>query len=225
MIAMILAAGRGERLRPLTDTIPKALVDVGGKSLLERHLENVKAAGIDDVVINLGWHGEQIVERVGSGERFGLNVVFSQEGDNILETGGGIHRALPMLGNDPFVVVNADVFTDMPLPESLGPDMAGHLVLVPTPGHKKLGDFDLVDGQVVVSDSPELTFSGVAMYRPEFFAGCEPGRFPLAPMLRAAAKRGELSGELYEGLWQDVGTPDRLERAVAHAEVLEKMRQ
>ena len=225
MIAMILAAGRGERLRPLTDTIPKALVDVGGRSLLERHLENVKAAGIDDVVINLGWHGEQIVERIGSGERFGLNVVFSQEGDNILETGGGIHRALPMLGNEPFVVVNADVFTDMPLPQSLAPDMSGHLVLVPTPGHKNLGDFDLVDGRVAVSDSPDLTFSGVAMYRPEFFAACEPGRFPLAPMLRAAAKRGELSGELYEGLWQDVGTLDRLERAVAHAEMFQKMRQ
>ena len=212
---MILAAGRGERLRPLTDTIPKALVDVGGKSLLERHLENVRAAGIDNVVINLGWHGEQIVQRVGSGERFGLNVVFSQEGDNILETGGGIHRALPMLGDAPFIVVNADVFTDMPLPQQLADDMLGHLVLVPTPDHKAQGDFDLVDGKIAVGDAPAYTFSGIALYRPELFAGCEPGRFPLAPLLREAAGRGVLSGELFDGGWEDVGTPERLERVRA----------
>ncbi|MDX1508584.1 MAG: nucleotidyltransferase family protein [Woeseiaceae bacterium] len=212
---MILAAGRGERLRPLTDTIPKALVDVGGKSLLERHLENVRAAGIDNVVINLGWHGEQIVQRVGSGERFGLNVVFSQEGDNILETGGGIHRALPMLGDAPFIVVNADVFTDMPLPRQLASDMLGHLVLVPTPDHKAQGDFDLVDGKIAVGDAPAYTFSGIALYRPELFAGCEPGRFPLAPLLREAADRGVLSGELFDGGWEDVGTPERLERVRA----------
>ena len=212
MIAMLLAAGRGERLRPLTDSMPKALVDVAGKSLLERHLENVKTAGIHDVVINLGWRGEQIVERIGSGERYGLNVVFSQEGDNILETGGGIHRALPMLGDDPFVVVNADVYTDMPLPESLADDALGHLVLVPNPEHKQQGDFDLVDGRVAVGDAPEWTFSGVAMYRPEFFEGCEPGRFPLAPMLREAANARRLGGTLYQGIWEDVGTPERLEK-------------
>jgi len=211
VIAMILAAGRGERLRPLTETIPKALVEVRGRSLLERHLDSLKAAGIDTVVINLGWLGERIAERIGSGHAFGLNVIYSPEGDNILETGGGIHRALPLLGRSPFLVVNADIYTDMPLPpaELAEPDL-GHLALVPRPAHKQQGDFDLRDGIVCESEDPAYTFSGVAVYRPEFFAGCKPGRFPLAPMLRAAACEGRLAGSLYDGLWEDVGTPERL---------------
>lgn len=211
MIAMILAAGRGERLRPITDSLPKSLVEVAGMSLLETHLHAVKRAGVETVVINLGWLGEMIVDRVGSGSRFGLNVVYSPEGENILETGGGIHRALPMLGLDPFFVINADVYTDMPLPAvSLDDDVLGHLVLVPTPAHKQAGDFDLVRGHVRNSEVPGLTFSGVAVYRPEFFVDCTAGRFPLAPMLRIAADQNRLSGSLYEGLWEDVGTPERL---------------
>jgi len=211
MIAMILAAGRGERLRPLTDRIPKSLVEVRGESLLERHLANVHAAGIRSVVINLGWLGEQIVERVGSGARFGLDVIYSQEGDNVLETGGGIHKALPLLGPDPFLVVNADVCTDMPVPrEPLAAGHLGHLVMVPTPDYRSHGDFNLDGGLVRNSERPSLTFSGIAIYRPEFFDGCKPGRFPLAPMLRAAADRGQLAGSLYEGFWADVGTPERL---------------
>ena len=211
MIAMILAAGRGERLRPLTDQLPKALVEVAGTSLLERHLAAVRAAGIRTVVINLGWHGEQIVERIGSGSRYGVDVVYSPEGDDVLETGGGIHRALPVLGSDPFVVINADVYTDMPIPLDLTEDGAlAHLVLVPTPAHKSAGDFDLVNGRIRNSDQPSLTFSGVAVYRPEFFAECSPGRFPLAPMLRVAADAGQLTGSLHEGTWEDVGTPERL---------------
>jgi N-acetyl-alpha-D-muramate 1-phosphate uridylyltransferase len=211
MIAMILAAGRGERLRPLTDQLPKALVEVAGTSLLERHLAAVRAAGIRTVVINLGWHGEQIVERIGSGSRYGVAIVYSPEGDDVLETGGGIHRALPVLGSDPFVVINADVYTDMPIPLDLTEDGAlAHLVLVPTPAHKSAGDFDLVNGRIRNSDQPSLTFSGVAVYRPEFFAECSPGRFPLAPMLRVAADAGQLTGSLHEGTWEDVGTPERL---------------
>ena len=211
MIAMILAAGQGERLRPLTETTPKALVEVRGRSLLERHLDSLKAAGIETVVINLGWLGEMIADRIGSGHAYGLNVVYSQEGENILETGGGIHRALPMLGREPFLVVNADVYTDMPLPPAgLAETDVGHLVLVPRPAHKPQGDFDLQDGRVCESRNAAHTFSGVAVYRPEFFAGCEPGRFPLAPMLKAAAREGRLAGSLYEGLWEDVGTPERL---------------
>ena len=211
MIAMILAAGRGERLRPITEDIPKALVEVQGRSLLERHLDNVRAAGIDTVVINLGWLGEKIKERVGSGRSYGLNVIYSPEGDNILETGGGIHRALPLLGGEPFLVINADIFTTIPLPPTrLNEVDAGHLVLVPTPAHKERGDFDLHDGRIVDSASPSLTFSGVAVYRSEFFDGCEAGRFPLAPMLKAAARAGQLGGSLYKGLWEDVGTPERL---------------
>lgn len=212
MNAMILAAGRGERLRPLTDDIPKALVEIRGQSLLERHLARIRNAGIETVVINLGWLGAKIVGRVGSGTRYGLQVIYSQEGDNVLETGGGIHRALPLLGSDPFLVVNADVYTDMPVPRTeLADDVLGHLVMVPTPPYRNHGDFDLQDGLVRNSDAATLTFSGVAIYRPEFFRGCESGRFPLAPMLREAADAGQLSGELYEGFWADVGTRARLD--------------
>ena len=212
MRAMVLAAGRGERLRPLTDEVPKSLVEVRGESLLERHLASIHAAGVRTVVINLGWLGDKIVERVGSGERYGLNVLYSQEGDNILETGGGIHKALPMLGDDPFMVINADIFTDMPVPDiELADQHVGHLVMVPSPEYRDGGDFDIDDGLIRNGETQRLTFSGVAMYRPSFFDGCEPGRFPLAPMLREAADNGQLSGSLYTGLWADIGTPERLE--------------
>lgn len=209
---MILAAGRGERLRPLTETIPKALVEVRGRSLIERHLDRMKDAGVETVVINLGWLGEQIEARIGSGRQFGINVVYSPEGKNILETGGGIRRALPLLGAEPFLVVNADIITDMPLPPAApGTGDVGHLVLVRTPAHRRQGDFDLRGDRVIDGTHPELTFSGVAIYRPEFFEGCDVGRFPLAPMLKSAARAGTLKGSLYEGFWEDVGTPERLE--------------
>jgi MurNAc alpha-1-phosphate uridylyltransferase len=208
---MILAAGRGERLRPLTENMPKALVEVRGQSLLERHLQNIRAAGISTVVINLGWLGDKIVERVGSGRRYGLEVIYSQEGEDILETGGGIHKALPSLGSEPFLVVNADIYTDMPVPDlQLSDSHLGHLVMVPTPAYRDHGDFNISDGLIRNGDPAAYTFSGVAIYRPEFFAGCEAGRFPLAPLLREAADRGQLAGSLYEGLWADVGTPERL---------------
>jgi MurNAc alpha-1-phosphate uridylyltransferase len=213
VIAMILAAGRGERLRPITDKTPKALVDVRGRSLLERHLDRLPDAGVHTVVINLGWLGDQIVSRVGGGQAYGVDVIYSPEGENILETGGGIHRALPLLGDDPFLVINADILTDMPLPPAdLDDGDLGHLVLVPTPPHKPQGDFDLQGDRVVDTDRAALTFSGVAIYRPEFFDGCVAGRFPLAPMLKKAARDGALKGSLYEGVWEDVGTPGRLSR-------------
>lgn len=211
MIAMILAAGRGERLKPLTDSIPKALVEVCGQSLLERHLEKMRDAGIKDVVINLGWLGEKIVERVGTGSGYGLNVSYSDETGNVLETGGGIHKALPLLGDEPFLVMNADIFTDMPIPKLvLQDDAVAHLVLVPTPDYRDHGDFDLQDGRVRNGVAPALTFSGVAMYRPEFFNACEAGRFSVVPMLRKAADAGLLQGSLYAGLWADIGTAERL---------------
>jgi MurNAc alpha-1-phosphate uridylyltransferase len=211
MRAMILAAGRGERLRPITDEIPKALVEVGGRSVLEYHLERVRAAGIGTVIINLGWHGERIVEKIGSGDRYGLEVIYSDERDDVLETGGGIHKALPLLGDEPFLVINADIFTDMPVPDlELSGDCLGHLVLVPTPDYIDRGDFDLVDGLVSRSGRRELVYSGFAVYRPEFFAGCKAGRFSVVPLMYRAADSGRLSGSLYTGAWVDIGTPERL---------------
>lgn len=213
MAAMILAAGRGERLRPVTDRIPKALVAIHGERLIDRHLRAVADARIAAAVINLGWLGEQIVDHVGCGEQFGVQAVYSPEFDEILETGGGICRALPLLGDAAFWVINADIFTDMPLPEHpLADELLAELVLVPTPAHKAHGDFDLLDGKVRNGDAPQYTFSGVARYRPAFFAAVGDGRFSVAPLLREAANCGTLGGLLYEGVWEDVGTPQRLER-------------
>jgi len=211
MIAMVLAAGRGERLMPITASVPKALVEVQGRTLLEHRLLALASAGIETVVINLGWFGDKIIEKIGSGAAYGLNVIYSPEGDNILETGGGIQRALPMLGPDPFLVVNADIYSDMPLPlEDLPAECMGHLVLVPKPDYRPTGDFGLLEGRVRNVSDPHLTFSGVAVYRPEFFDDCTPGRFSIVSMLRAAADAGTLSGSVYSGRWHDVGTPDRL---------------
>ncbi len=211
MAAMILAAGRGERLRPITDTTPKALVEVGGISLLEQQIKRLAAAGIKRVVINLGWLGEQIAEQIGSGQQFGLQVVYSPEYDNILDTGGGIKRVLPLIGNVPFWVINADIYTDIALPNvKLAADSLAHLVLVQTPAHKASGDFELRDGKVRNSDNQDLTYSGIAFYRPEFFADAGGGRFSVVPLWREAADRGQLDGSLYEGTWEDVGTPERL---------------
>ena len=212
MTAMILAAGRGERLRPISDTTPKALVEVAGISVLEQQLQRLADAGIKTVVINLGWHGEQIAERIGSGQQYGLQVIYSPEYDNILDTGGGINRALLLIGNEPFWVINADIFTDIALPNvKLDADSLAHLVLVPTPAHKESGDFELRDGKVRNSDRQDLTYSGIAFYRPEFFTESGGGRFSVVPLLREAADRGQLDGSLYEGIWEDVGTPERLE--------------
>lgn len=211
MIAMILAAGRGERLQPITDSVPKSLVEVGGTSLLERHLSALADAGVSTVIINLGWLGEQIVERIGSGNRFGLQVCYSPEYEQILETGGGIRRALPMLGRDPFWVLNADIYTDFSLPDfELPDDCFGHLVLVPTPKDKARGDFDLLNGKIGNGDAPAYTFSGIACYRPEFLQQQDVERFSIVPLLRRAADLGQLSGALYEGQWADVGTPEKL---------------
>lgn len=211
MNAMILAAGRGERLRPITDNLPKPLVAPGGMSLLERHLKRLAEAGVERVVINLGWQGQQIVEQIGSGQQFGLAISYSPEYDRVLETGGGIRRALPMLGDQPFWVLNGDVYCDMALPElTMEEQTLGHLVLVPTPPWKSRGDFDLIDGHVREGDSPVYTFSGIACYRPALLNEQPEGRFPLAPLLFDAADRGLLTGEVYSGEWTDVGTPGRL---------------
>lgn len=216
--AMILAAGRGERLRPLTDRVPKALIEVGGRTLIDANLERLARAGIGRVIVNLGWLGEMIAARIGDGAQYDLQVVYSPEYEQVLETGGGIARALPLLGSAPFWVLNADVHTDFTLPalELQAVDLA-HLVLVPTPEDKSRGDFDLVDGRVRNATEPAYTYSGIGLYRPELFAGAGKGRFPLAPLLVAAAERGHLTGQAYRGLWEDVGTPERLARLSASA--------
>lgn len=211
MMAMILAAGRGDRLRPITDKTPKALLEIAGESLLERHLHMLAAAGINSAVINLGWLGEQIVDRIGDGHRYGLQVSYSPEFCNVLETAGGILRALPMLGGEPFWVINADVFTDLKLPDiALPKNVLGHVLLVPTPAFKSCGDFDLLNGSLANGVRPAYTFSGIACYRPEFFHRIPPGHAPLAPLLREAADNRELTAALLEGIWEDVGTTERL---------------
>lgn len=214
---MILAAGRGERMRPHTDHRPKPMLPVAGQPLIERHLGRLRDAGVEDVVVNLGWLGEVIREDLGDGSAFGVRVRYSVEGWPALESGGGIHHALPLLGDDPFVVVNGDVWTDYPLEQlvrraaTLEPGLHAHLVLVPNPAHNPRGDFVLADGRIDNGADGRHTFSGLSVHRPALFAGCKPGHFPLLPLWRAAADTGRISGELYEGLWSDVGTPERLD--------------
>ena len=214
--AMILAAGRGARMRELTDGLPKPMIPVGGRPLIEYHLMNLARAGIRDVVINLGWHGDRIRDSIGEGRRFDLRVKYSDEGWPALESGGGIHHALPLLGDAPFVVVNGDVYSDYPLAQlaararSLAPGTTAHLVLVRNPDHNPAGDFALVDGRVTNATAARATFSGLSVHTPEFFAGCAPGHFPLLPLWRSAADAGRMTGELYDGAWSDVGTPERL---------------
>jgi MurNAc alpha-1-phosphate uridylyltransferase len=211
MKALILAAGRGERLRPLTDNTPKPLLHVGGRPLIEYIIAGLSRAGFSDLVVNLAHLGEQIQARLGDGSGLGLNITYSQEGGNALETGGGIRQALPLLGNGPFLVVNGDVATDFPF-ESLRkhPDGLAHLVLVENPPHHPQGDFALQGGQVTALGEPKFTFSGIGVYRPELFAGRQPGKFPLAPLLREAMAKGWVSGQIYPGFWMDIGTVERL---------------
>lgn len=207
---MILAAGRGERMRPLTDAIPKPLLPAGGRCLIEHHLEALAAAGIRDVVVNHAHLGAQIEAALGDGTAYGLRIRYSPEAE-ALETGGGIFRALPLLGPGPFLVVNGDIWTDYdPGRLRIADTDLAHLVLVDNPPHHPAGDFVLAGGRVRPEGAPRLTFSGIGAYRPALFSGCTPGRFPLAPLLRAAMGRDAVGGEHFAGRWVDVGTPERL---------------
>ncbi len=217
---MILAAGRGERLRPLTDRLPKPLVEVGGRSLIEHHLHALAAAGFQQVVINLAHLGEKIRERLGDGSAYGVEILYSPEGENGLETGGGIFQALPLLGDDPFLVVNADIYTDFPFATLRAPmQCLAHLVLVDNPPHHPEGDFflDRCGCVNVRGRGKRLTFAGIGLYHPALFRGCRAGKFPLAPLLRQAMAMDEVSGEHFRGRWLDVGTRERLEQARALA--------
>jgi MurNAc alpha-1-phosphate uridylyltransferase len=208
---MILAAGRGERMRPLTDRTPKPLLRVGGKSIIAYHLENAARAGIREVVINLAHLGSQIESALGDGRRFGLRIHYAREPEGALETGGGIFNALPLLGLEPFAVINGDVWTDFDLARlPPQPPALAHLVLVDNPSHHPSGDFALIGGRVYPDGPDRLTFAGIGVYRPELFAGCTAGPFKLAPLLRRFMAAGAVTGERFTGRWLDVGTPERL---------------
>ncbi len=215
MKAMILAAGRGERMRPLTDRLPKPLLQVGGKPLIEYHLEKLARAGIVEVVINHAYLGAMIETALGRGDRFGIMIRYSAETVG-LETGGGIFNALPLLGDAPFLVVNGDIWCDLPftgLRHALESSTAlAHLILVDNPPHHPQGDFALQQGYVSAQGEGQLTFSGIAVYRPAFFSGCSAGKFPLAPLLRQAMTQHQVTGEHYTGRWVDVGTAERLQQ-------------
>jgi len=213
MKAMLLAAGLGERLRPLTDRVPKALVPVGGRPLIMWHLERLAAAGCREAVINVSHLGGRIVEALGDGRDFGLSIVYSREAEP-LETAGGIATALPLLGAAPFLLVNADVYCAMAFEALLRVRLAArlaHLVLVPNPPHRSQGDFSLAQDRVGNGAGTRYTYAGIAVMSPELVAAVKPGeKAPLAPLLRGAADHGRISGEVFTGLWQDVGTAERL---------------
>lgn len=214
MRAMILAAGRGKRMRPLTDTQPKPLLKVSGQCLIEYHIQHLVASGFTEIVINHAYLGEQIEQTLGQGHRYGAKIHYSAEGSHALETGGGIFKALPLLGSKPFLVVNGDVWCDYPFIQLRHFYLTGlaHLILVDNPDHHPQGDFHLVKHQVYRHGTPRLTFSGIGIYHPNLFRNCTSGRFSLVPLLTQAMQAGKITGEHYEGQWLDIGTPERLQQ-------------
>ncbi|HEY0800703.1 MAG TPA: nucleotidyltransferase family protein [Steroidobacteraceae bacterium] len=205
-----MAAGRGERMRPLTDSTPKPLLQVHGQPLIERHVMGLVRAGIPRIVINLAWLGAQIRDYLGDGARYGAKIIYSEEAPRALDTGGGIFRALPHLSPGPFAVVNGDIYTDFPFETlAIDADHDAHLVLVPNPSYLK-GDFGLREGQALAAATELFTFGCIAVYRPGFFADCIDGVFPMMPLWRRSMAAGRCSAQLYNGSWEDVGTPERL---------------
>ncbi|MDN6179484.1 MAG: nucleotidyltransferase family protein [Halomonas subglaciescola] len=210
MKAMILAAGLGTRMRPLTDTCPKPLLPVGGKPLIEHHLARLARADIKEVVINVSYRAEQIIRALGDGRRFGITLHYSRE-STPLETGGGIQAALPLLGEAPFLLINGDVWCEaLPDTQALGEGDLAHLLLVDNPDHHPQGDFSLQRGRVAADGEPRLTFSGLSLIDPALVANEPRGAFALAPLLKSAMRQGRVSGEHFAGHWVDVGTPARL---------------
>ena len=218
MRAMILAAGRGERMRPLTDTCPKPLLHAGGQALIAWHILRLAAAGIPDIIVNHAWLGAQIEAALGDGRAYGVRIAYSPE-PRALETAAGIARALPFFGEEPFLVVNGDIWCDWDfgraarIAATLGTRTLAHLVLVDNPAHHPAGDFVLApDGRLIPGPGDALTFAGIGLYRRELFAGVPTGQpAPLAPLLRAAIDQGQITGERHDGHWVDVGTPERLQ--------------
>ena len=221
MKAMILAAGRGERLRPLTDTLPKPLIQIGKHRLIEYHLTRLAKNGFQEVIINLSHLGSVIEETIGDGHRYGLNIRYSQEGEERMNTGGGIANALPLLGDDPFLVVNADIYCEyeyrsIELPQNA--DM--HLIMVDNPKHNADGDFTYLDNKLINTSSTRLTFSGIGYYRPALFHERN-GKFPLADLIHEVITKDRCSAEHYIGYWSDVGTIERLNETKAYLDDLE----
>jgi len=212
MKAMILAAGRGERLRPHTDITPKPLIQVGKHRLIEYHLLNLAKAGIEDIVINISWLADQIRETLGDGSNYSLNIIYSDEGDEALETAGGIINAIPRLGDGPFIVINGDIWCDYDLSRLINSrtEHQAHLVLVNNPEHNKEGDFAIEQGLIKNTGDNKLTYSGIGLYTREFFADTDPGKKALAPILRKKSALNKVSGEHYNGRWVDIGTIERL---------------
>jgi MurNAc alpha-1-phosphate uridylyltransferase len=215
MKVMILAAGYGKRLRPLTDHTPKPLVEIGGKPMIVHHLEKLSAAGFTEAVINLGHLGSKIPEALGDGRAWGMSIAYSDEGPDPLETGGGLAKALPLLGDDTFLVVNGDVWCDMDfaqIPKELPPEDDAMLYLVPKPAWRERGDFSLTaQGRVVEDEDPRLLYAGIVLYHPRILDGAKVEKFSIVPRLRAAIKSARVGGVLHSGNWDDVGTPERLE--------------
>ncbi|MCW8963679.1 MAG: nucleotidyltransferase family protein [Gammaproteobacteria bacterium] len=209
MKAMILAAGRGDRMRPLTDTTPKPLLKVGEKSLIEYHIEALKQSGVDQLVINTGWLGEKIRMALGNGGRYGVSIEYSIEPETAYETGGGICHALALL-SDPFIVVNGDIWTDYDFSNIQQPKGLAHLVLVDNPPQHPQGDFAIDDGLARSEGNSRLTFSGIGCYQKSLFDGLEADSFPLAPVLKRYMLQDKITAEYYTGTWNDVGTPERL---------------
>jgi N-acetyl-alpha-D-muramate 1-phosphate uridylyltransferase len=213
--AMILAAGRGERMRPFTDVHPKPLAKVHGKPLIQYHIESLAKAGITRVVINVAWLGTQIRDAMGDGSNFGVTILYSDEGPEALETGGGIQLALPLLGSQPFWVVSADLWTDYPYAASEtllnGNDLA-HLIMVENPTFHPRGDFCLQDNRVTESIGTRLTYASLAVFDPRLFEGCKPGRYSVVPLLKSAMAHNRVSGSLFTGQWDNIGTVEQLER-------------
>ena len=210
MRAMILAAGYGKRMKTLTADLPKPLLPLRGKPLISYHLHAMAKAGIQEVIINLGYLGHKIEAVLGQGEQFGLRITYSYE-NPILETGGGIAFALPLLGEAPFLVVSADIFTDFPferLPAS--PKGLIHMVMVDNPPHHPKGDYALAGDNILENGEPRLNFAGIAVYRPELFVDCPKGAFPISTLFKKAIQAQRVTGEYYAGLWHNIGTPEQL---------------
>jgi MurNAc alpha-1-phosphate uridylyltransferase len=210
MRAMILAAGRGKRMGELTDHTPKPLLPIKNKPLIVYQIEALLEAGVEEFVINLGYLGHKIESTLGNGKQFGVRIQYSVE-DPVLETGGGVAKALPLLGSDPFIVVSSDIYTDYPY-KKLPPDPEGlvHLVMVDNPPHHSRGDYALVDGKVSKTGDFLLNFGGIGVYRPELFIGCPEGIFPLNVLYEKAIIEQKISGEYYQGLWHNIGTSKQL---------------